>query len=182
MKLSPKFLGPVEHGQPGLPPAQNVENFHQGSKCFPEEIDPETDDPGPLYYENRLRFYNDAEPHRHKYFGTDDPKNKNIPRFFVWVDKSGTEHRLDYVQSRQFYCEFYARLASAQPDYAELVHKLDAGYNLCLCGFDAIPLEQGETIESAYLDPSNPFGHERVLYTMLTSEQWIWRKYKTFEF
>ncbi len=29
MKLSPKYLGPVEHGQFGLPPAKNIENFHQ---------------------------------------------------------------------------------------------------------------------------------------------------------
>jgi hypothetical protein len=38
-KLSPMFLGPVQHGQPGLPPSENIENFHQGSKCFEEEID-----------------------------------------------------------------------------------------------------------------------------------------------
>lgn len=36
--LSPMFLGPVDHGQPGLPPAKNIENFHQGSKCFKEEL------------------------------------------------------------------------------------------------------------------------------------------------
>jgi hypothetical protein len=29
MKLSPKYLGPVDHGQPDLPPALNIENFHQ---------------------------------------------------------------------------------------------------------------------------------------------------------
>lgn len=29
MRLSPKFLGPIEHGQPGLPPSKNLENFHQ---------------------------------------------------------------------------------------------------------------------------------------------------------
>ena len=31
--LSPMSLGSVVHGQPGLNPALNLENFHQGSKC-----------------------------------------------------------------------------------------------------------------------------------------------------
>lgn len=27
--LSPKFMGPIKHGQPGLPDSKNLENFHQ---------------------------------------------------------------------------------------------------------------------------------------------------------
>ena len=179
MKLSPKFLGPVMHGQPGLPPAKNIENFHQGSKCFREETLPLSDNPSPLFYENRLKFYEDPEPHRHKYLGTGT--NKNVPLYFLWVDKENKEHRLTYVESRQFYCTFYERLASAQNDFQELQQKLRNGTDICICGYDAIPLGPHETIEQAYCDASKPFGHELVLYTML-SEQWPWKKYKTFEF
>ena len=35
--LSPKIMGPIDHGQPSLPPAQNLENLHQGNKVFPSE-------------------------------------------------------------------------------------------------------------------------------------------------
>ena len=77
-KLSPMFLGPVQHGQPGLPPAQNIENFHQGSKCFVEEMD-EDGNPSSVFQENRLEFYKDLVPHRHKYHGNDG-QNKNIPK------------------------------------------------------------------------------------------------------
>ncbi len=32
--LSPKSLGPVDHGQPGLPPSLSIENFHQYVHCL----------------------------------------------------------------------------------------------------------------------------------------------------
>jgi len=171
------------HGQPGLPLALNIENFHQGSKCFREETLPDSDDPSPLYYENRLRFYGDAVPHRHKYKG--DGANKNAPLYFVWVDRDGKDHRLTYVESRQFYCTFYERLAGVQQDYAKLRDMIAGGTDVCICGYDAAPLGPGETIADAYLDASKPFGHERVLYAMLTvadPELLPWRQHKTFDF
>jgi hypothetical protein len=78
--LSPMYLGPVHHGQPGLPAAENIENFHQGSKCFEEETD-EEGNPSEVYVENRLKFYKDPIPHRHKYHGKE--KNKNTPLLCV---------------------------------------------------------------------------------------------------
>jgi hypothetical protein len=113
--LSPMSLGPVDHGQPNLPMAKNIENFHQSSKCYQEEVDKDGS-PTSLYYENRLKYYLDKEPHRHKYIGK-DKKNKNIPLYFIWLDKNMKEHRLSYVESRQFYCAFYERLASKQSLY-----------------------------------------------------------------
>jgi hypothetical protein len=190
MRLSPMSLGPVEHGQPGLPPALNIENFHQGTKVFREELDAEGN-PSDLYRANRKRFYEDPVPHRHKYHGTTG-LTKNIPEFFLWIDRDGSEHRLTYVQSRQFYCNFYERLASQEPDFRRLVELVEDGTNLQLCGYDAKPVEReageslADAIERAYLDASTPFGHERVLYAMLllrdSPEQYPWRKHKTFEF
>jgi hypothetical protein len=185
-QLSPMNLGPVEHGQPDLPPAQNIENFHQGSKVFAEEA--ENGEPTQLFHENRLAFYLDPVPHRHKYKGKE--KNKNIPLYFAWVDKSGILHKLSYVESRQFYCTFYERLVTSTDNYTELRRMIDEGTNVQLCGYDAHPIvsQNGESladaITRAYLDASVPFGHERVLYAMLMlqPEEYSWRHHKKFDF
>jgi hypothetical protein len=179
--LSPMSLGPVHHGQPGLPDAQNIENLHQGNKVFSEEVVGDT--PTPAFYATRLAMYEDEKPHRHKL----DPKGKkhgNAPLFSVWVERDGTERHLTYVESRQVYCHFYETLAREQPYYQKLVELLDDGYNLLLCGYDAFAING--TIEEAYLDPSHPFGHERVLYTMLAHQaeknDLPWRKHQTLIF
>eukprot|EP01116_Phalansterium_solitarium_P003567 TRINITY_DN14388_c0_g1_i1.p1 TRINITY_DN14388_c0_g1~~TRINITY_DN14388_c0_g1_i1.p1 ORF type:complete len:305 (-),score=61.42 TRINITY_DN14388_c0_g1_i1:264-1178(-) len=174
--LSPMSLGPVEHGQPGLPASKNLENFHQGSKCFPNEADA-AKNPSDVFKSSRLASYNDPIPHRHKTAGG----KANKPLFFVWCDRDGTEHKLGYVKSRQFYCTFYERLAATQ-DFVHLRELLAAGTNLQICGYDAVPING--TVEEAYLDPSAPFGHERVLYAMLTEPEakWPWRLHKTFDF
>lgn len=183
--LSPKSMGPIEHHQPGLPASKNLENFHQGSKCFREEAIPDDRGgyrPGPLYYQNRLSYYEDPVPHRHKYTGQ-DARNKNIPLFFVWVDQEGREHHLSYVESRQFYCTYYERIASQDPNYLRLRQLLEQGTDLQICGYDAFPLgSSAAEIEQGYLDPSHPFGHERVLYAMLLlePEQYPWRRHATY--
>jgi len=171
--LSPKTIGPVEHGQPGLPVAQNIENFHQGSKRFPDQTEEQ-------FVETRLEMYKDPVPHRHNPFAKRVPgKNRNIPRYFAWVDKSGKEHQLSYVQSRQFYCHFLERAVKETKDFKELQDKLANGYNLLLCGWDAEPMKR--SAEEEYLNPETPFGHERVLYCML-KEEYPWRKHKSFEY
>lgn len=131
-------------------------------------------------YENRLKFYNDPIPHRHKYRGTGD--NPNIPLYFIWVDKGGKEHRLTYIESRQFYCNFYERFALESKDFLYIKSLVMSGVNIQICGYDAAPLVG--SIEEEYLNPRVPFGHERVLYTLLMvpPEEYPWRKYKTFEF
>lgn len=170
MRLSPMSLGPIEHGQPGIPPALNLENFHQGSKCFPNEIS-EDGNPSAVFITSRDRFYRDATPHRHKY------ERGMRPLYFVYVDSANVEHHLDYIASRQFYCSFYETLVAKEPDFVQLVSLRDHGTNLQICGYDGYPMSD---IDAAYLDASKPFGHERVLYTMLTSADpttYPWRKY-----
>lgn len=177
--LSPMSLGPVYHDQPGLPPSLNIENFHQGSKCFKEEVDKEGN-PSELFYANRLNWYNDPVPHRHKYVGK-DAKNKNIPLFFVWQDKD--EHHLSYIESRQFYCTFYERLTRDKEDFIFLKNLVRSGTNIQICGYDAREIQK-ENIEREYLNPDFPFGHELVLFTLLVEneENYPWRKYKSFKF
>ena len=43
--LSPMRLGPVEHKQPGLPPAKSLENWWQAGKVYPSEADAATGEP-----------------------------------------------------------------------------------------------------------------------------------------
>lgn len=174
--LSPMRLGPVEHGQKHMPPALLLENFWQGSKCFKSEAD-EKGDPLPEFWETQKKWFNDKVPHRHKY------KRGMKPLCWVWVSKTNEMHKLNWVQSRQFYCEFYARLASKQPDLELIKTKLDEGYNVALCGYDGRAIKASE-VEKEYLSDKAPFGHELVLFTMVAvpEAQWPWKKYKTFEF
>jgi len=177
-RLSPMSLGPVDHGQPDLPMSFNIENYHQFSKVFQEEVD-EEGNPSKLFYKNRIDGYLDKVPHRHKCIGKE--KNKNIPLYFVWVNKNEKEHHLDYVTSRQFYCNFYERLAKLEPDFKKLKDLRDKGYNLQIVGYDG---HNVDNLEKAYLDKNYSFGHELVLMAMLVlkEEEYPWRKYKTFDF
>lgn len=172
--LSPMVMGPIDHQQPGLSPALNLENFHQGNKVFPSELD-EKGNPTEKFFQTQKTLYQDPIPHRHKVAGTP-------PAFSVWVDSEGKLHQLSYVESRQFYCTFYERHAKKSPDFHHLVQLLEDGYNLNLVGYDGFPITR--TVEEHYLDPSRPFGHERVLYTLLTEkeENYPWRKHATFDF
>jgi len=192
-ELSPKSLGPIDHNQPGLPIAKNLENFHQGSKCFAPELTPEGN-PGSDFYKTQISMFEDVIPHRHKpvvisgkFKGNG---NKNICLFWVWRRSDGTEVRFSYLECRQFYCNYYERLASKKDDFKLLLSKLEKGYNLQIVGYDAYPVivPEGDTLaqvlEKRYTDMSRPFGHELVLYTMLSvpTSDYPWRKHKTEEF
>jgi hypothetical protein len=188
--LSPKFLGPVDHGQPGLEPALNLENFHQSNKVWPHEVGPDGA-PTEAFFELQKALYADPEPHRHKPGAQgerNDPrrgagKNRNIPYFSVWRDERGL-HQLTYIQSRELYCTFYERLATQQPEFAALQTLLTNGYRLNLVGYDAYPVAKvdAEELDRCYLDPSRPFGHELVLFSLLVLERadFPWRRHARF--
>lgn len=183
--LSPMRLGPVHHNQPNLPICKNIENFHQGSKCFKEEAILENGQyvPSLLFYKNQKKFFLDDVPHRHKYKGI-NKENPNIPLFFVWIDSSGKEHHLSYVESRQFYCYFYEQLARQTEDFKKLKTMRNNGINLQIIGYDGRSIHI-EGIETEYLNPLKPFGHELVLYTLLMIDDplmYPWQKYKMFNF
>jgi hypothetical protein len=177
--LSPKSMGPIHHGQPGLPPATNLENFHQGNKVFPGECD-SAGYPLPIFFTTQIAMYNDPTPHRHK----ETSGGSNIPVYSVWVDKTGTKHMISYIESRQFYCKFYERFARVDPHYLFLLESLADGHNIRICGYDAHSTD-GKTLDAWYHDDSVPFGHEMVLYTMLTVENpndYPWNKAITYDF
>jgi hypothetical protein len=168
--LSPMQLGPVAHGQPGLPPALLLENFWQFSKIFEGETDA-------MFLAAQKSAFVDRTPHRHK-------KRGAKPRGWVWVDPETQErHLLDYITARQFYCVWYDRLARQTAEWKELKALVDGGQKVQICGYDGHPIEG--SVSQAYRDDSKPFGHERALYTMLTvadEAEWPWNKYRTFDF
>lgn len=176
--LSPKSIGPIHHPQPDLPVALNLENFHQGNKVFPAEVD-EKGEIKQVFFDTQKDMYEDDVPHRHK----EVSGGVNIPLYSLWKDKEGVTHKISYFTSRQFYCVYYERATLDNPDYKKLMKMRDDGYHLRICGYDAYE-PKGKSMEECYCDTSRPFGHELVLYTMLTEseENWPWRKYKTFDF
>ena len=65
-RLSPKSLGPVEHGMPNLPTAKNIENYHQFAKFWKFELD-ENGKVKPEFFQKRIDAYNSDIAYRHKY-------------------------------------------------------------------------------------------------------------------
>jgi len=168
--LSPKSLGPVEHIMPILPPALNLENFHQFAKVWPFEID-EYGKQKPEYIEARIKAYKDPIPHRHKY----DRKtlkeygpNLNKPSFSLFYRTDGTEVHYSYIECRYFYCKKYEELAEKTEEFNCLKQWLNEGINLQIVGYDGYDITK--SVFDHYCDTSRPFGHELVLYTMLTIE------------
>ena len=185
--LSPMRLGPVNHRQPGLPPAKNIENYHQYNKVWPCEVDKDGN-PDKEYEKRRLAGYKDPEPHRHKF----DAKtmvemrkkvageNRNAPLYSVHSTLDGEERRFTYVQSRYFYCYAYEALAKRTKSFETLTNMKRAGYDLRICGYDAYPVTK--SLYEHYCDPTKPFGHEMVLYTLLCLdgevEPYPWHVYR----
>ena len=155
-------------------------------KCQePENKEPGIDKIKDLFFENQKKWFQDPIPHRHK--------SKEYCHGWLWTRKDGSQQLFKYVQSRQFYCNFYERLATEQKEYKRLKNLVKKGINLIIIGYDGLDIESygkktytfEEKIEKLYLDPSRPFGHELCLVTMLSfenPEEYPWRKYKTEEF
>lgn len=163
--LSPMRLGPIKHGQLNAPDAFNLENYFQSNKCF--EFEQKDGKPLKAFYEKRNAAYLDQVPHRHKY-----TKGMN-PLFSIH-----SERVYNYIESRFFYCFWYTKLVKETADFRILKSKIENGYNLCICGYDAF--QPTKDLYEHYCDVSKPFGHELVLYSLLTIEdvsEYPWTKY-----
>ncbi len=171
--LSPKSLGPIP-SIGGLPPALNLENWWQGSKVYPNQADGEGN-PTESFFVTRNSMYNDPIPHRYH----PESGKKNAPLYWLYVDEDGKEYRFKYVESRQFYCQLYEQLVPKTEDFKRLVSLLNDGVNLQICGYDAYSID-GLNLRDCFLDGSRPFGHELVLYSLLTNQP-VWREFVTVE-
>lgn len=175
--LSPKSLGPVKHIMPNLPPAFNLENFHQFAKVWSFELDSKGNQK-PEYVEARRKAYLDQIPHRHKYDRKELAKigpNVNIPAFSLYYKADGTVCCYSYFGCRYFYCKVYEDLASKTFEFKQLREWLKNGMNLQIVGYDGYNITK--SVLEHYYDTSRPFGHELVLYTMLVidnSDDYPW--------
>lgn len=177
--LSPKSLGPIIHNMPGLPPAKNLENYHQFSKFFPFEVKDNIITEKALLYRNQ--GFLDPMPHRHKFSKKELQKynNTHIPLFSMYYDTNGKEHRYTYIECRYFYCYWYEKLAIQTKDFQYLLSIIEKGYNIQIIGYDGYQ-PNNNTIYKHYLDDSRPFGHELVLYSLLyikNSKDYPWNIY-----
>lgn len=177
--LSPMAIGPVLPKVTGvdehLPPAKNIENFHQGSKVFSMDLD----DNGrikPCFFETQEKWFADSEPHRHKTKDEDGhaPCLHNV---------KGQLCAFTYFESRVFYCRAMEYAFENDKVCVEgiqkLKEKLKKGYNLNICGYDAYKMgSDADSIFEAYCDATKPFGHERVLmaYLCLEKKDLPWRR------
>lgn len=157
-ELSPMRVGPIAHGQPGLPDARTLENLHQYSKRFAGETDAQ-------FAAARHAGYTSTVARRRKAPG-------RVPLHAVWLDDDGAEMRLDALQARRLFCTFYAHLVCGTPAFARLVAMLDDGFDLELVGSDARAMPLGAM--AAYASTQHAFRHERILHTMLTCDQSAW--------
>ena len=154
-------LGPIKHDDEDLPYCNNLENYFQYNKVYEKEVDSN----GKIkkeFYEMRIKGYKDDKPHRRKYTKQD----KCL--YSLWKDK-----KYNYIESRYFYCHYYEMLAKKEDDYKHLVKLINKGYNIMICGYDAYEMNENNVKES-YLSVDKPFGHERVLYTMLRGVKYPW--------
>jgi len=202
--LSPMQLGPVEHDEPGVPAARNIENYHQFAKVWPSEVEiagaviggatPSSwPAPNKAWYVRRSDGYQDPVPHRHKFSKEQQERevvevagaNKNAPAYSARTGIDGTLQRFTYVESRYFYCVAYEDLARKTDAFATLLDLHRHGIDLRLCGYDAFDMGANATADELYdyyQRTDQPFGHERVLCALLkfsdTPEMLPWHRYR----
>ena len=89
-----------------------------------------------------------------------------IPLYSIyWHD--GKLSKLTYAESRRIYCRLYVEKVRELPEFIKLRDLVMNGFNLQICGYDGYEITK--TVREHYEDPSVPFGHELVLYAMLSS-------------
>jgi hypothetical protein len=177
--LSSINIGPIHHGQPGLPPCMILQNFHEANRVYQDEIDGKGH-PLPAFYERQIKMYSDTKQSE----CLSSSVYKNCV-YYMWIDFTGKVERITEVMSRQFYCAFYQRSMIANSDFLRLKWMLMNGYNLRICGKEPFLIPLNKTMDDCYLNPSKPFTYEMILYTMLTYkdiDEYPWKKHKTFNF
>lgn len=174
-RLSPMLLGPVQHGQPGLPPAHNLENFWQASKLFPAQVlctkaTHETCGEE-CFRQYQQEMFTTVKAERHNKYAV---SRKVLPLGWVWTRADSTTELYAYVSARQFYCRFYETLARKEQEFETLRQHILQGMSVNIIGYDGGGVTETDDVtsisaqlEALYLDDTRPFGHELCLVAML---------------
>ena len=156
--LCPSKLGPIEHGLPGLPSADNLQAFFEYSCCYNTDLR----DDGQLWNEFREQM--------REGFRSGIPRPKEGPKArivsMVSCDPEGTLIIISESEWRKSYCRFYSTLAEETDDYKRLIRIKDERNNIAICSTKVVVGSDNPREE--YENTDIPFAHEKVLWTMLT--------------
>lgn len=88
--------------------------------------------------------------------------------------------KFSYIEARYFYCRAFELSKAANSNFARVRALLAKGIDVNIVGYDA-PHEGAtpESLSTRYEDPSRPFGHELVIFSMiaLQPEARPWTQY-----
>ena len=194
-ELSPMKLGPIICFWDNDLQSHNLENYWQCSKLYPsQKLECDNNNhskcQNSCFRKYQTEMFNDIEPHRHNKFSKVNNK-KVAPNGWVWTYKDGSTKLFPYVESRQFYCNYYERLAIKTKAFRTLKDLLNDGMNLNIIGYDGWSLND-ENVDNLkvelmklYLNSAQPFGYELCIVSLLifdNPEEYPWRIHKTEEF
>jgi hypothetical protein len=141
---------------------QNFENYWQYSKVY--SVDSDGGNLGFTFYNRRAEGFAATKAKRRVF-----PKKSGVTTICAYYDGK----LYNYIESRFFYCSYYAILAGAHPKFAELRALVESGVNVIILDIDGpsdvshnIPLTL-EYVKSEYTNPDHPFGHGLVVCCML---------------
>jgi hypothetical protein len=172
-----------------------LENFWQASKLYPQQeycvLNTHERCHDYCFRKYQVAMFTNHLAERHNRYAKGNGGAKVTPRGWVYTYPNGEARLFSYLESRQFYCNYYQRLAQETTDYARLVELTQSGMPICIAGYDGKVIrgglsaeEMGQELMTYYLDPAAPFGHELCLVAMLTlpREQLPWIVHQTVEF
>jgi hypothetical protein len=158
--LHPNNLGPVDHGQPGLPMATTLTGLVLGN-CWHRK---ESED---VFHSTQLELYQSHDPPVRKPIST-GAQDEWLG--CSWVYPDGTRGWMSALSARKVYCQLYCRLAQGTLEYQLLLSLLDNNNeSLRIAGPGGHPMEVGD-INKRFQDVDVPFTWEQVLFVML-----VWR-------
>ena len=166
--VSPMYIGPVEHGEIGAPPAKSLDNLVRYSLVWEHEFDRALGQPTQEWYQRRAAGF--ALPQGERY--TSGSFKRQLHTHKQPIGSWWGGRLLSIVAARiELECKLYARLVKTVPLYHDLELMVHDGYNLQLFGYDAFDLDAEHMHPLEVLrDTSLRFGHEFVLYGLLKNQ------------
>ncbi len=164
----PSTLGPIH--LPNGDEAINLKALMEGSLCYSNEINRN-------YFERRYSAFK----------GEKLSKMTSEPKAFVWIQSSVQDAfllRYCTLQSKQFFCVYYARLVQQTDAFKQAKLLLNAGTNVAIEWKDGGEQQQPPTLDGLkqfVKDESKEFPAELIFYCLLT-DQTPWSSLITFDF
>lgn len=112
--------------------------------------------------------WNQAQVFREEQKETRAKRNRGKPLYWQWNGQ-----RLDELAARRLYSRLYAENVVRSDAYCEIKVLVSEGFNLQLFGYDCYDhIEQGRSLLECMQDLDARYGHEFVLYGLLTKQHY----------